>query len=53
MMGAMGWPAILLIEKYHQKQNFHDGNYHTNHHHCRNCLDEALFVEVFGPGHLE
>jgi hypothetical protein len=35
------------------KEKFHDGNRHTNHHHCRNYLDEALSVEVFGPGHLE
>jgi hypothetical protein len=54
MMGAMRWPAILLIEeKHHQKQNFHDGNHLTTHHHHRNCPDEALCVEVFGPGHLE
>jgi hypothetical protein len=34
-------------------QNFHDGNHHTIHHHRRNCPNEALCVEVFGPGHLE
>jgi hypothetical protein len=29
------------------------GGLQFNHHHCRNCPDKALFVEVFGPGHLE
>jgi hypothetical protein len=53
MMGAMGYAILLTEEKHHQQQNFHDRNRHTNHHHCRNCPDEALFVEVFGPGHLE
>jgi hypothetical protein len=54
MMGAMGQPAVLLIEnKHHQKQNFQDENHHTTHYHRKNCPDEALYVEVFGPGHLE
>ena len=35
------------------KAKFPCRNCHSNHHHCRNCLDEALFVEVFSPGHLE
>ena len=53
MMGAMGYPAVLLTEeKHHQKQNFHDENYHIIRHHCRNCLNEALCVEVVGLGHL-
>jgi hypothetical protein len=53
MMGAMGWPATLLLEgKHHQKHNCHDGNHHTIHHRCMNCLNEALCVEAFGLGHL-
>jgi hypothetical protein len=40
-------------EKHHQKKNLHDGNHHTTHHHRRNYPEEALCVEVFGPGHLE
>jgi hypothetical protein len=40
-------------EKHHQKKNLHDVNHHTTHHHRRNYPEEALCVEVFGPGHLE
>jgi hypothetical protein len=43
----------LTGEKYHQKQNFHDGNLHTSRPRCRNLLDEALCAGAFGSGHLE
>jgi hypothetical protein len=50
MMGAMGWLATLLPEeKHHQKQNFHDGNHHTIHHRCMNCLDK---LSMLGPSVL-
>jgi hypothetical protein len=52
MMGVMGWPAILLPkEKHHRKQNCHDENNHTIHHHCVNSLDEAPCTGAFGLGH--
>jgi hypothetical protein len=43
----------LTGEKYHQKQNFHDGNLHTSCPRCRSPLDEALCAGAFGSGHLE
>jgi hypothetical protein len=43
----------LIEEKSHQKQNFHDGNLHTNRPRCRSPPDEALCTEAFGSGHLE
>jgi hypothetical protein len=43
----------LIEEKHHQKQNFHDGNLHTSHPHCRNPPDGALYAEAFGSGHPE
>jgi hypothetical protein len=53
MMGATGYPAILMLEeKHHQKKNCHDENHHTIHHRCRNYVNEALYVEVCGLGHL-
>jgi hypothetical protein len=38
----------LTEERNHQKQNFHDGNLHTNR-----PPDEALCVEAFDSTHLE
>jgi hypothetical protein len=43
----------LREEKYHQKQNFHDGNLHTSRPCCRSPPDEALYAEAFGSGHLK
>jgi hypothetical protein len=43
----------LTGEKYHQKQNFRDGNLHTSRLRCRNPLDEALCAGAFGSGHLK
>jgi hypothetical protein len=43
----------LTEEKYHRKQNFHDGNLHTSRPRCRSPPDEALCAEAFGSGHLE
>jgi hypothetical protein len=44
---------MLIEEKSHQKQNFHDGNPHTNRPRCRSPPDEALCAEAFGSSHLE
>ena len=43
----------MTEEKYHQKQNFHDGNLHTSRPHCGSLPDEALCVEALGFDHLE
>jgi hypothetical protein len=43
----------LTEERYHQKQNFHDGNLHTSRPRCRSPPDEALCAEAFGSAHLE
>jgi hypothetical protein len=52
-MVAMGYPAILLLEeKRHQKQSYHDESHHTIHHHWLDFLDEALSIEAFVLCHL-
>jgi hypothetical protein len=43
---------LLLEEKHHQKQSYHDENHHTIRHHCLDFLDEALSVVAFVPRRL-